>query len=152
MAAGILRLNHPLKPWQFLFLIEGSIAIFCGLVFLFFLPGSPQRPFSVVSRRLTLFTEREREIIRARVVADDRAKAAVHHHLSQTEIFAALGNWRNYPHLVIAIGSIGTTGALNQYLPLLIKNFGFGTIRANAMSAVGGWISVILVVSAGLLR
>lgn len=152
MASGILRLHGALKPWQYLFLIEGSLSIFCFFVFLTFLPDSPQNPFPLLFKRLTLFTPREREIILARVIIDDEHKLDSHRPLTRQEIFGTLGNWRNYPHVIAAISLISTTAAMGQYLPTLIKGFGFDTIKANALSSVGGWISLVLMITYGFAR
>ncbi|KAE8541474.1 hypothetical protein D1P53_002835 [Cryptococcus gattii VGV] len=149
MASGILRLHGALKPWQYLFLIEGSLSIFCFFVFLTFLPNSPQNPFPLLFKRFTLFTPREREIILARVIIDDEHKFDSHRPLTRQEIFGTLGNWRNYPHVLAAISLISTTAAMGQYLPTLIKGFGFDTIKANALSSVGGWISLVLMITYG---
>lgn len=151
MASGILRLNGALKPWQYLFLIEGCLSIFCFLVFLTFLPNSPKNPLPLLFKRLTLFTPREREIILARVVIDDEHKFDTHRPLTRQEILGTLGNWRNYPHVLDAISLIATTAALGQYLPTLIKGFGFDTIKANALSSVGGWISLVLMLTYGFV-
>ncbi|KAL1408073.1 hypothetical protein Q8F55_004871 [Vanrija albida] len=149
MAAGILKLHDRLKPWQHLFLIEGCIALFCGVVFVLFLPDSPHRPHGMLSRRLTLFTAREQQILLARLGPDAANKEDIHRSLTREEILGTLGNWRNYPHVLIAISLIATTAALGQYNPTLIKGFGFDTIKANALTAVGGWISLVLMVAVG---
>ncbi|TXT13264.1 hypothetical protein VHUM_00631 [Vanrija humicola] len=150
MAAGILRLHtDKLKPWQHLFLIEGCIALFCGTVFVLFLPDSPHRPHGMLSRRLTLFTAREQEILIARLGDHGTKKEDVHRGLKSDEILGTLGNWRNYPHVLMAISLIATTAALGQYNPTLIKGFGFDTIKANALTAVGGWISLVLMILVG---
>lgn len=117
MAAGILRLHDRLKPWQHLFLIEGCIALFCGIVFVLFLPDSPHRPHGMLSRRLTLFTAREQEILIARLGADAGKKEDIHRNLTSQEIWGTLGNWRNYPHVLIAITGIATSAGLGQYTP-----------------------------------
>lgn len=151
LAAGILQIRGWLHPWQYLFLIEGLMAIFCALLFLILLPDSPERPVPLFFSGLTLFTEREKEIIRARVVLDDVNKAKGRRPLTRKEIVDTLLHWRNYPHLLHAIACIGATSAMGQYGPLLIKGFGFSTVRANALSSVGGWIGLTVMITTGFI-
>lgn len=152
MASGILRMGGPLRPWQWLFLIEGLLAVFCFFVFLVLFPDSPRNPLPLFFKRLTLFTPRDREIIYRRVVLDDGKKVDTHRALRREEILSTLGNWRNWPHVVHAICMISTTVALSQYLPSLIKGFGFDTIRANALASVGYWLSLCAMLGFGFLR
>lgn len=150
MASGILRLgDHRLHAWQWLFLIEGSIALFCAVVFLLFLPDSPHRPRTVLG--WTVFSARERAIVLQRVVGDDAHKAGKRRRLTTREVLSTLGQWRNYPHVLHATACIAATGAMSQYQPLLIKGFGFGTIRANALSSVGGWLSFVILLVSGFV-
>jgi predicted MFS family arabinose efflux permease len=151
LAAGIFKIKGPLHPWQYLFLVEGSLALFCALLFLVLLPDSPARPVPLLFPRLTLLTAREMEIVRLRVVLDDAAKAAATRRLTGAEILDTVGNWRNYPHILHAIACVSATSAMSQYQPLLIKGFGFSTIRANLYSSVGGWIALVVMVTSGLL-
>lgn len=151
MAAGILRIKNHLRPWQNLFLIEGCVALFCALLFLLFLPDSPQNPYPLLFKRLSPFTARERDIIYTRVILDDPRKTGPRQPLTRAEILDTLFNWRNYPHILHIVACVSASSAMTQYAPLLIKNFGFDTIRANALSSVGGWIAVVVMSSSGLL-
>lgn len=151
MAAGLLQIKGSLHPWQYLFLVEGSLAIFCSLLFLIFMPDGPNRPVPMLFPRLTLLTAREKEIVRLRVIVDDAAKSAATRPLTNGEIFNTLLNWRNYPHVLHAIACIAATSAMGQYQPLLIKNFGFSTIKANLYSSVGGWLAFVMMIISGLV-
>lgn len=152
LASGILRLEGSLRPWQYLFLIEGLIAIACFFIFLIFFPESPRNPLPLFFKNLTLFSPREREIIFRRVVIDDEKKVDTHRALRKDEILGALGNWRNWPHVLHGISMIATTVAISQYLPLLIKGFGFDTIKANALASVGYWLSLCTLLGFGYIR
>lgn len=152
MASGILRLEGHLRPWQYLFLIEGLISILCFFVFLAVFPDSPRNPVPLFFKRLTLFSARDREIILRRVILDDPSKFDTHRPLKREEILETLGDWRNWPHVTFAISMIATTVALGQYLPTLIRNFGFDVIRANAMASVGYWVSLFLMIGLGYMR
>lgn len=151
MAAGILKIKNHLRPWQNLFLIEGCVAILCSVIFALVLPDSPQHPFPLLFKRLSPFSAREREIIYARIILDDPQKMGPRQPLTRAEIVDTLTNWRNYPHILHIVACVSASSGMTQYAPLLIKSFGFDTIRANALSSVGGWIAVVVMASSGLL-
>lgn len=151
-AAGLLGINNgSLKSWQYLFLIEGSLAIFCGFLFLALLPDSPSNPVPLLFPRLTLFSDREKEIIKARVIIDDKAKAEQTRALTAHEIFDTLLNWRNYPHLLHSLCCSAAGVGMGQYTPLIIKGLGFSTRKSNLLSSVGGWLMFIVMAVTGLI-
>ncbi|KAK4052702.1 hypothetical protein OIV83_001989 [Microbotryomycetes sp. JL201] len=153
LAYGILQLEgrNGLAGWKWLFIVEGLMAIFVAILFILLLPASPQRPSPLFFRRLSLFTERERHILAARVVRDDQEKAKSAQKISVADVVATITNPRIWAHMLITMTVITPVSALGLYLPRLIKSFGFDTLRANALSSVGGWIGIIALLSFGYL-
>jgi hypothetical protein len=92
-------------------LIEGSMALFVSVLIITFLPGAPGRPRPLFLP-IRYFTEREERILSHRVILDDHAKADGSRRLSMKEIFGTLGNWRIWPHVLMAIAYIAPTSAL----------------------------------------
>jgi hypothetical protein len=43
------------------------------------------------------------------------------------DILGTLGNWRVWPHVLVAISLITSTGAVGTYTPALINSFSFGS-------------------------
>ncbi|GAA6055296.1 hypothetical protein JCM3770_004825 [Rhodotorula araucariae] len=152
-AYGILRLDgtRGLAGWQWLFIIEGSMA--CGIAFLFFflLPASPASPVPFLFPRMPYFTERQKYILRQRVILDDAQKVNSAGHIGLKAIWATLSNWRVWPHVLIAICLISPTGALGTYAPTLIRSFGFETLKSNALSSVSGWIGLCITFTFGVI-
>ncbi|BGP19086.1 hypothetical protein JCM10213v2_007173 [Rhodosporidiobolus nylandii] len=151
-AFGILRLDGRAgyAGWQWLFIIEGVLAIGVSVFFFLLLPQSPQKPTPFLFPRLHYFTERQRYILAARVIHDDAQKAHSASKVGVKDIGAVLATWRIWPHVLIAISLIAPTSALGSYVPLLIKGFGFPTLKANALSSVPGWVSLVATLSAGI--
>ncbi|GAA5826393.1 hypothetical protein JCM11251_002348 [Rhodosporidiobolus azoricus] len=151
-AYGILGLagRHGYAGWQWLFIIEGILAIGVSIFFFLVLPQSPQQPTPFLFPRLNYFTERQRHILAARVVHDDAQKAHSASKIGGSEVWATVSNPRVWPHVVIAISLIAPTSALGAYVPTLIKGFGFDKLKANALSSVSGWISLVATISFGL--
>lgn len=114
LAYGILPLGKrytQLWGWQWLMIIEGSMAMFVALLIIAFLPGSPDRPRPLFIP-IRYFTDREERILAHRVVLDDRAKSASSRRLTKQEILSTLGNWRIWPHVLMAIAYIAPTACL----------------------------------------
>lgn len=105
-------------------IIEGSMAIVVAVLIICFLPGSPARPRPLFLP-IRYFSDREEQIVRRRVVSDDAAKAATSRRLTIKEVFSTLGNWRIWPHVVMAISYISPTSALSTYGPTIIRSFNF---------------------------
>jgi hypothetical protein len=106
--------------------VEGCMAIFVSLLFASILPASPTNPSSLLFPKISLFSARERQILVARVYNDDSAKKDSGKKLGvKKDILGTLGNWRVWPHVLMAICLIGPTGAMGTYTPTLIKGFKF---------------------------
>ncbi|GAA6007189.1 hypothetical protein JCM10207_001538 [Rhodosporidiobolus poonsookiae] len=151
-AYGILRLDGRggYAGWQWLFIIEGLLAV--GVAFFFFLvlPQSPQQPTPFLFPRLHYFNERQRHILATRVIVDDAAKAQSASRIGYKEVWATVSDPRVWPHVLIAVSLIAPTSALGSYVPTLIKGFGFDALKANALSSVAGWISLVATISFGI--
>lgn len=66
----------------------------------------------------------------ARVNKDDSAKKNSSGKLKiKKDILGTLGNWRVWPHILMAICLIAPTGAMGTYTPTLIKSFKFESER-----------------------
>ncbi|KAG7102265.1 putative transporter like protein [Verticillium longisporum] len=75
IAFGILRMRGiaGLSGWQWLFILEGVFTVVVGVTFLSFFPKSPSKPTSLFA--FGWFTERERQIMVARILRDDPSKS-----------------------------------------------------------------------------
>lgn len=141
------------------------MAVVVSIIFILLLPGSPAKPAPIFFPKFSIFTARQRQILTARVYADDAAKRNSGERLSpRKDILGTLGNWRVWPHVVIAISLIAPTGAMGTYTPTLIQGFKFGSefirslrrdradvaeLQANALSSVAGWISLVVTFAFG---
>ena len=154
LAYGILQLGgrNGIAGWQYLFLIEGTMSIFIGLLFLMFLPASPLRGHPILFKKLQYFSEREAYILHKRILVDDPNKARGAISISRSDLKKALLDWRIYPHLLITLTALEPATAMQLYAPTIIGTLGFDKLRANALSSVGPWISLVLVVCFARLR
>ncbi|WVF71807.1 hypothetical protein IAT40_006615 [Kwoniella sp. CBS 6097] len=153
LAYGILPMGRrysQLQGWQWLMLIEGLMSIFIAIILLLLLPASPHTPTSFLLR-FRPWTPQQELILVARMIKDDAKNGKAHRKLTVKDITSTLGNWRIYPHVLVAITLISQTGALGTYGAVLVKGFNFDTLTANALSSVSGWIGLVTTATFGII-
>ncbi|TDZ39372.1 putative transporter [Colletotrichum spinosum] len=158
LAAGILNLGGTsgLAGWQWLFIIEGAITLLVFFAFIAFLPRSPSHTASVHGL-FDFFTPRQREILRARIIADDETKGADKAEITLKSLLKALTDYRLWVHILLNIVALSPKGGLQLYGPNIIKSLGFSRTNANLLNATrrrGPWSIVAFawsIVFAGVL-
>ncbi|CRK21379.1 hypothetical protein BN1723_012369 [Verticillium longisporum] len=143
IAYGILHMRgiNGLAGWQWLFIIEGILTLAVGITFISLFPQSTNHPVSLFGYRY--FTEREAQILTARVIRDDPSKRHAKQHVSRSELKDALTNWRLIPHVITTICGLAPAAVMMSYGPSLVVSFGFGRLRSNAMMSIGNWCALV---------
>ncbi|KAJ5602223.1 hypothetical protein N7510_011757 [Penicillium lagena] len=155
ISAGLLRLSGTggLEGWRWIFLVEGLITIFVGIVFTLFVPPAAGDGRALIGMgRWSYFSERETQIIRNRVLLDDPRKARGQIQISRSDIWKTVCQPRILQHAFLTLVSMSAFQGLTQYTPSLIKSLGFGAVRANALASVPVycgivWLSVLAYIS-----
>lgn len=93
--------------------------------------------------RWNYFTERESHIIRNRVLLDDPRKARGQISISGSDIWKVLTQPRIMQHVLLTLVSMSGFQGLTQYTPSMIKSMGFSAVRANALSSVPVYCSIV---------
>jgi nitrate/nitrite transporter NarK len=101
------------RGWQWLFLIEGIPSVAVGFLVLAFLPNGPQQ-----ARWLS---QAEKDLVIARVAADEAGKAALGQRRGFIEVFADLRVWALAA--VYFVGA-GCFYAVNFWLPTIVQELG----------------------------
>ncbi|KAK7888347.1 hypothetical protein LTR67_008693 [Exophiala xenobiotica] len=114
------------ESWRWLYLVEGVLPIGCSLILLLLLPGTPEK-------RHFLFTKEERELaIRRSRRAFNPEDAKLRPKLIIKPLLK--------PHfwLLSAIYAFNhfSVSSLSNFLPAIIKGFGYSTVRAQLMSVI----------------
>jgi len=152
LAAGLLNVSGGgLAPWQWLFLIEGLWTIFIAFLFIMFFPSSIEDGKPLYRRGYRYLTPRQQHIIRTRLLIDDYTKIESRAPITLSHIWETFKQWRLWIHFLITLTGQQSNTALQTYGPSIVKSFGFGTIKANALSSVGPWGTVCLTLAFGLL-
>ncbi|KAJ5308543.1 hypothetical protein N7476_009199 [Penicillium atrosanguineum] len=146
ISAGLLKLagTHGLEGWRWIFLVEGLMTLFIGIVFTLFVPPKVGDGRALIGfGRWNYFTERESQIIRNRVLLDDPRKARGHIQISRSDIWNTVKQPRILQHVFLTLVSMSGFQGLTQYTPTMIKSLGFSAIRANALASVPVYCGIV---------
>jgi MFS family permease len=146
ISSGLLELEGKggLAGWRWIFLVQGLITIFAGVVFTLFLPPRVGNGSPLVSLgRWSYFSERESHIIRNRVLYDDPRKAKGHIKITGSDIWNTICQPRTLQHVFITLVAMSAFQGLTQYTPSIVKSFGFTAVHANALASVPVYASMI---------
>lgn len=157
-----------LYGFQWMFIIMGLFTILCGIGLVLFLPKDPIHAWPLSG--ISYFTSRERDIMRRRILEDDASKERRIDHVTVKEITTTvrpelkpmvwawltdltlkLTTWWIYPHLFISMGAIGVVSSLGLYAPSLVRGFGYGKLKSNALVSIGGWLQIPLSLGLGII-
>lgn len=96
-----------------------------------------------------MFNDRERQIMAARIIKEDRGRAVELSAITFRECCRYLySNYLIWMHALIAFISLTPKGGLLIYAPTIIKNLGFDKIKANLLASVSNFALVGLAVAA----
>ncbi|KAF4121897.1 Major Facilitator Superfamily, partial [Geosmithia morbida] len=150
LSIGLLSLRGRggLAGWQWLFLVEGVLTCFLGIVAYLYLPHSAVQPKKVMGASFPLFTPREGSILVTRVMRNDPTKALQYGKpVLPRHIVETFADWRLYGHLVAALLSMVMITPVNTYAPSIIKSLGFNGLQANGLNSVGSVCALIWSIS-----
>lgn len=150
LCSAILLLDgkQNIVGWRWIFLLEGLLTVFVAGLMLLFLPGSPQHPYPLLFKNLTIFSKRDIYILTNRL---EEPAGTQLHPIEKTHLKKTLLNWRRYPHLFATSIVFGTWAPLTTYTPTILVKAGFTRIVANALTAVGGGLAVFVVFVFGFI-
>ncbi|KAL4999796.1 major facilitator superfamily domain-containing protein [Aspergillus recurvatus] len=141
ISAGLLTLSgkRGLAGWRWIFLVEGTITLFIGVIFVLLVPpkaGDGRPLISAFTGGWSYLTPRESHIAISRVILDDPKKSAGHLKITGRDIWNTVRRPRIIQHFFITLVAMSGFQGLTQYTPSIIKSFGFSAVRANALASV----------------
>lgn len=144
LAYGILHLRGKggLKEgWRYLFLIEGSLTAFLGIITFLYLPPSPTQTArdgfrGILRPKRGWFNEREEVIMVTRVVRDDPGKATMHNRqgLRLGLLWEALKDYDMWPIYLIGLSWTIPNTPPQAYITLTCRALGFDTFQTNLLT------------------
>lgn len=94
--------------------------------------------------RTDFYSDRERHIMRSRVLLDDPRKVVKLSGIGPRRVLVLLKNYRLWGHMAINIISLAPKGGLGTFGPLIVKQLGFSSINASALNTVSNFGVVFL--------
>ncbi|PMD45542.1 MFS general substrate transporter [Hyaloscypha variabilis F] len=148
LATGILKLagRGGLNGWQWLFLLEGLFTIFVAFMLFLLLPGSPDTPRPLLSPGLVHFSKTDRSILKRRLELDSPERnGADGARIPFRVVWKTIMHYKRWPHYVSTFCVFSTWSPLTTYTPSIILALGFDRTAANALSAVGASLALLVV-------
>jgi MFS family permease len=112
------------------------------------MPESPRNTRTLVNlKRFDLFDDRERHIMDGRVLLDDPRKVVRLTGIGFRRVLTILTDYHIWGHAAINIVTIAPKGGTGFFGPLIVKSFGFSSIKASALNSVSNFGVCILALS-----
>ncbi|KAH7013237.1 major facilitator superfamily domain-containing protein [Ilyonectria destructans] len=135
IAYGVFHLHGgPLKNWQYLFIIEGTLTCFFALVAWLWLPSGPGTAWFLSPDERLLAMERIKQDTAAFVKHDYGEDGMEMDRLSKRDVVETVKDWKLWSVLVLNICASVPSGAFPVFLPLVLQGLGYESILANLMT------------------
>ena len=122
IAFGCFQLNGPIKGWQYLFLIEGSLTVAAGIGAAFILPQSAAKAY--------FLNEEEKKLAYHRMAQDSSVTVdAAFSFRKAIQVFRTDRLWPVYMIIGICIGV--PLYSVSNFLPQIVQRLGYGTVKTN---------------------
>lgn len=126
-----------LAGWQYLFIIEGALTAFIGILAWFWLPMGPGSAW--------FLTKAEREFAVERIRIDSEKYVLKEYgpdgiqksseRLNRRDVIETIKDWKLWTVLVFNICASVPPNAFSVFLPLVVKGLGYTSIKANLVSS-----------------
>ena len=99
--------------------VEGVFTISVSIVFLFFIPGSPDCPRPLLSPGLIRFTDADQQVLQERLAGENRggAQGLV---IPLKVVWRAVSQYYRWPHFISTFVVFSTWSPLTTYTPSII--------------------------------
>ena len=135
IAYGVFQLNTTvLKPWQLLFVIEGVATCVIAAAAALWLPSGPGSAWFLNEDHRAFATERMRLDNAAHVRHSDHDHSVGKDRLTRRDVVETAKDWKLWFVLPFNILASVVGQALSVFLPLVVKELGYSSIRANLMA------------------
>ncbi|KAL4876041.1 major facilitator superfamily domain-containing protein [Aspergillus karnatakaensis] len=136
LAFGVLHMRGVLGwgGWRWLFLIEGSLTFFIGIVSFFKMPASAVET-KTWFRPNGWFSDREVRVVVNRVLRDDPSKGDMHNREAITlpRLWESLKDYDLWPIYLLGLIIYTPMVPIRTYITLTLKNLGFDTFTTNLL-------------------
>ncbi|KUJ13590.1 MFS transporter [Mollisia scopiformis] len=141
LAYGVSFANTKFASWRIFFLVIGALTIIIGALVCVFLPDSPVKA--------TRFSDAEK--VAALLRTKDNQSGTQNAHLKKAQVLETFKDLRVWLVCLCTMLSSIPNGGLSNFSSILLTTFGYSSRQALLMSAPGGAVGVICVLSVGYL-
>ncbi|KAI9733486.1 MAG: hypothetical protein M1818_007234 [Claussenomyces sp. TS43310] len=143
-AYGIGHIDHPLHPWQWLFIIFGVATSVWSLVIFFFLPSS--------INDASFLTEEEKQYAEDRVVIAGTGRYdPVTSKWRREQVVECFLDPKTYFFAAISVLTQIPNGGTGSFGNLVLKSFGFTSLQTTLVGLPASVISIITIMGTGWL-
>ncbi|KAH9840476.1 allantoate permease [Teratosphaeria destructans] len=139
LAFGLGHVRQPLEPWQWMFIVLGTLTIMWGLVLLVMLPDS------IANARF--LNDEEKKIAERRVVRSGTGK--VQHAWQSTQVVECLKDPKTILFFVISLLTQIPNGGTQNFGNLVLTGFGFTSLQSTLVTLPASFISIITIMGTG---
>ncbi|XHF98469.1 hypothetical protein AWENTII_002017 [Aspergillus wentii] len=139
LGAGLLKLDGKggLSGWQWIFLVEGIWSITVSIMLISFLPERKDNRLESTIQK----SDSEQEI----ASVDQSTSKSPAQHIPIDVVWKTLTDIRKWPHFIATACVFATWSPLTTYSPSIIMALGFTRIEANALAAIGSFLTLPVV-------
>ncbi|KGO69747.1 Major facilitator superfamily domain, general substrate transporter [Penicillium italicum] len=140
LGAALLKLDGKsgLFGWQWIFLVEGLFSVVVSIILFFFLPE--HKEISVSSNQVQISECGGLRPMQKSLAPPGKT------HISFKMVWMTLTNVRKWPHFIATGCVFATWSPLTTYTPSIFVELGFTRIKANALCAIGGFLTLPVIV------
>ncbi|PGG96397.1 hypothetical protein AJ80_09833 [Polytolypa hystricis UAMH7299] len=138
---GLGHIRGALSPWQYMYLVAGSITILWAIVIYYFMPPDPIRAKG--------FNERERYIAVARMRSNNSGVRNTHFKVAQ--VWESLTDVKFWLVFSMAFLIMIANGPVSSFIPIIINQFGFNSLNSLLLTVPAGIVTGSIELIAPLL-
>ncbi|KPI37719.1 putative transporter [Cyphellophora attinorum] len=142
LAYGIVQANAAISDWRLLFIVEGTPTLVIAVIAYFLIPRGPASVRFLSRRHNAIVADRA---IKARGEIANEGKVSI------TEALKVFLDYKCWMQACIIFCFNSSFGSLPAFLPTIIKEMGFTSIRAQGLSAPPYLAAYVLCISLSFL-
>jgi len=144
LAYGIGQIDHPLHPWQWMFIIFGVVTSFWSVVVFFFLPD--------IINDAGFLTEEEKQYAEDRVVLGGTGRVdPLNSRWKPEQVVECLLDPKTYFFAAISVLTQIPNGGTGSFGNLALKSFGFTSLQSTLVTLPASVIAMVTILSTGWL-
>ncbi|CAI7604650.1 unnamed protein product [Penicillium pancosmium] len=144
LAAAIAKMDTigGLAGWSWIFILEGLLTILIGIASFWLIHDFPDQA--------KFLSPDDRARVLRRLAADQQSSAE-HEEFKMDYFWASVKDWKTYTGAIIYMGADGTLYAFSLFVPTIISELGYSSIKAQLLSVPPYAAAAVLTVTVGFI-